>query len=78
MVTGIFSVVGVVTAAAFLRWSGRPGLRFVRTAVALTLLSLVPPLLLGNGAATVVALVGLHVLAAAVMIPVLARRLRTG
>lgn len=78
VMTGIFSIVGVVMAAAFLRWSGQPGPWFVRTAVALTVLSLVPPLLLGNGTATIAALVGLHLIAAAVMIPALARSLRAG
>ena len=78
VVTGALSAVGVVLAAAFLRWSARPADRFVRTAVALTVVSLVPPFVLGSGAATVLALVGLHLLAAAVMIPALARSLRPG
>lgn len=78
VVTGVLSAVGVVLAAAFLRWSARPADWFVRTTVALTAISLVPPFVLGSGAATVVALVGLHLLAAAVMIPALARSLRAG
>ncbi|MEU4531367.1 DUF6069 family protein [Micromonospora ureilytica] len=77
VVTGFFSVVGVVIAVALLRWSARPAARFVWTAVALTALSLVPPLISGANAATSTALVGLHLVAAAVMIPVLARSLRT-
>ncbi|MEK8104710.1 DUF6069 family protein [Micromonospora sp. M12] len=48
VVTGFFSVVGVVIAAALLRWSARPAERFVWTAVALTGLSLVPPLISGR------------------------------
>src|SRR5882762_5371081 len=36
VVTGFFSVVGIVIAAALLRWSARPAKRFVRTAVSLT------------------------------------------
>ena len=75
--TGVFSVVGVVMAAAFLRWSARPAKQFVRTAVSLTAISLVPPLLSGAEPATIVALVGLHLVAATVMIPTLARKLRT-
>jgi len=77
VVTGFFSVVGIVIAAALLRWSARPAERFVRTAVTLTAISLVPPLLSGADTATITALVGLHLVAATVMIPTLARSLRT-
>ncbi|MER7586084.1 DUF6069 family protein [Micromonospora sp. NPDC127501] len=77
VVTGFFSVVGVVIAVALLRWSARPAERFTWTAVALTALSLVPALTSGANAATITALFGLHLVAAAVMIPVLARSLRT-
>jgi hypothetical protein len=76
-VTGFFSVVGVVIAVALLRWSARPAQRFVWTAVSLTAISLVPPLLSGGDTATVTALIGLHLVPAAVMIPALARSLRT-
>jgi hypothetical protein len=76
VVTGFFSVVGVVIAVALLRWSARPAARFVWTAVSLTALSLVPPLLSGADTATTTALVGLHLVAAAVVIPTLARSLR--
>jgi hypothetical protein len=76
VVTGVFSVVGVVIAAVLLRWSDRPGDRFVQTAVTLTAVSLVPPLICGAAIATTTALIGLHLVAAAVMIPSLARRLR--
>ena len=76
VVTGFFSIIGVVIAAALLRWSARPAERFLWTAVSLTALSLVPPLLAGANAATTTALVGLHLVPAAVMIPSLARRLR--
>ncbi|MCG5461556.1 DUF6069 family protein [Micromonospora sp. NPDC053740] len=77
VVTGFFSVVGVVIAVALLRWSARPADRFVWTAVALSALSLVPALISGANAATITALLGLHLVAAAVMIPVLTRSLRT-
>ena len=76
VVTGLFSVVGVVIAAALRRWSAHPAERFVQTAVTLTAISLVPPLLSGADAATTIALLGLHLVAAAVMIPTLARSLR--
>ena len=77
VVTGVFSVVGVVIATALLRWSARPAERFVQTAVTLTAISLVAPLLSGADAATITALLGLHLVAAAVMIPILARGLRS-
>lgn len=77
VVTGFFSVVGIVIAAALLRWSARPAERFVRTAVALTAISLVPPLLSEANTGTITALLGLHLVAATVMIPTLARSLRT-
>jgi hypothetical protein len=76
VVTGFFSVVGVAIAAAFLRWSVRPAQRFGWTAVSLTALSLVPPLVSGASTATVTALLGLHLVPAAVMIPALVRSLR--
>jgi hypothetical protein len=76
VVTGFFSVVGVVLAAALLTWSARPAERFVWTAASLTAISLVPPVLSGAHPATISALVGLHLVAATVMIPVLARSLR--
>ena len=77
VVTGFFSVVGIVIAAALLRWSARPAERFVWTAVSLTAISCVPPLLSEANPATITALLGLHLVAATVMIPTLARSLRT-
>ncbi|MEV4201600.1 DUF6069 family protein [Micromonospora globbae] len=77
VVTGFFSVVGVVIAVALLRWSGRPADRFLWTAVTLTAISLVPPLVSGADTATTTALLGLHLVPAAVMIPTLTRSLRT-
>ena len=76
VVTGFFSVVGVVVAVALLRWSAHPAERFVWTAVSLTAISLVPPLLAGADSATTASLIGLHLVAASVMVPTLARRLR--
>jgi len=76
-VTGVFSIVGIVIAVALLRWSARPAERFVLTAVSLTAISLVPPLLAAASTATAAALIGLHLVAAAVMIPSLVRSLRT-
>ena len=76
-VTAAFSLVGVVLAAALLRWSSRPDTLFVRVAVGLTVLSLVPPLVWSRDVATAVTLVVLHLLAAAVMVPALARCLHS-
>lgn len=77
VVTGFFSVVGIVIAGALLWWSARPAYRFVWTAVSLTALSLIPPFVSGANAATIAALLGLHLVAATVMVPVLTRSLRT-
>jgi hypothetical protein len=60
VVTGFFSVVGIVITVALLRWSARPAKRFVWTAVSLTAISLVAPLLSGANTATTTALLGLH------------------
>lgn len=76
VVTGFFSLMGVVLAVALGRWSSRPAERFVGTALTLTAISLVPPFLSGAAPSTVAALVGLHLVAATVMIPTLARELR--
>lgn len=75
-VTFVAASVGVLLAVAVVRWSARPVEQFRRVAVVLTTLSLVPPLLWGHGAGTVVALVALHLLAAVVMISAVARLLR--
>jgi hypothetical protein len=77
VVTGFFSIVGVVIAAALLRWSARPADRFLWTAGTLTVVSLIPPLISGADTATIAALLGLHLVPAAVMIPTLARSLRS-
>lgn len=77
VVTGFFSVVGVAIALALRRWSARPAERFVWTAASLTAISLVPPFLSGANPATIATLLGLHLVAASVMVPALARSLRT-
>jgi hypothetical protein len=76
IMTAVFSLVGIALAAAMLRWAARPASRFVRTAVVLTALSLLPPVLSGADIATATALLGLHLVAAAVMIPTLGCGLR--
>lgn len=75
-VTGVFSLVGVVLALALRRWSAHPVSRFLWIAGSLTVVSLVPPVLADADAATAATLIGLHLVAAGVMIPALARGLR--
>lgn len=74
--TGVLCTLGVVLSAAFRRWSSRPARAFVQTAVTLTAVSLVPPLFSGGETSTEASLILLHLLAAAIMIPALARALR--
>ncbi len=76
-VTGVLSLVGVALAAALLRWSSRSDALFVRLAVGLTVLSLVPPVVWADDAGTTVTLIALHLVAAAVVVPTLAGRLRS-
>jgi Family of unknown function (DUF6069) len=73
--TFLFSLVGVGLAAALRRWSSRPARTFVRTGVTLTAVSLVPPFLVGANLVTSAALVVLHLVAAAIVIPFIASRL---
>lgn len=77
VVTGFFSLVGVVLAAALLRWSAHPARLFLWTAVTLTAISLVPPFLVGAAPTTALTLLVLHLIPAAVMIPALTRALST-
>lgn len=73
--TVIFSVIGLAIAAALNRWTKRPATTFVRVAVTLTAVSIVPPFTVGANIATALSLVVLHLVAAGIVIPVVARRL---
>jgi hypothetical protein len=75
-VTVLLSLVGVVLAAVLARRAARPRRSFVRVTGLLTAASLVPPFLVPAAAGTVALLVALHLVAAAVVIPTLAARLR--
>lgn len=75
-VTLALSLIGVVVAAGLARWSDHPVRWWLRTTAALTALSLVPPLLAAADTATAVTLVALHLFAAAVVVPAVARALR--
>jgi hypothetical protein len=73
--TLVFSLIGVGIAAVMARKASRPRSTFVRTAVALTALSFVPDLTFGFDAASAATLITLHSVAAAIVVPTLARRL---
>ena len=73
--TLLFSLVGVGIAAVMARKARRPRATFVRTAVALTALSFVPDLTFGFDAGSAATLITLHTVAAAIVVPTLARRL---
>ncbi|MER6937455.1 DUF6069 family protein [Nocardioides sp. NPDC127514] len=73
--TALFSLIGVAMAAVMARVARRPRRTFVVTTVVLTVLSLVPDVTFGFDAASAIVLMLLHVVAAAIVIPVLARRL---
>jgi hypothetical protein len=70
-----FSLIGVGLAAVLARKASRPRSTFVRTAVALTGLSVVPDLTFGFDAASAATLITLHSVAAAIVVPTLSRRL---
>ncbi|MGC4798304.1 DUF6069 family protein [Micromonospora saelicesensis] len=75
VLTAVFSLIGVVIAASLARFARRPRLTFVRTTVVLTVLSLVPDVIADAGAATKALLMLTHLVAAAIVIPAVARRL---
>ena len=70
-----FSLLGVGIAAVMARKARRPRPTFVRTTVALTALSFIPDLTFGFDAGSAATLITLHTVAAAIMVPTLARRL---
>jgi hypothetical protein len=74
--TAICALLGVALAAVLARRAARPRRTFVRVTGTLTALSLVPPFLVPAAASTVVVLVLTHLVAAAIVIPALAARLR--
>ena len=73
--TAFFSLIGVVMAVVMARFARRPRSTFVRTTVVLTALSFVPDLLVDAAVSTKVLLIVTHVVAAAIVIPAVARRL---
>jgi hypothetical protein len=75
--TFIGAVIGGLLLAGLNRWSGRARRRFVQSTVALAALSCLPSVAMPDDAGTQIALVALHVLAAAIIVPVLACHARS-
>ena len=73
--TMVGALVGIALAAGLARWSRSPRTWFVRVTVALTALSLVPDVVADADLATRLALGLTHLIAAAIVVPVIARRL---
>jgi len=73
--TFLLAMIGVGIAAVLARTARRPRSTFVKTTVALTTVSLVPDATFGFDVASAVTLMTLHVVAAAIVVPVLANRL---
>ncbi|QFU94250.1 DUF6069 family protein [Amycolatopsis sp. YIM 10] len=77
VLTVICSVIGLVLALVLARSARHPRVAFVRGTIALTALSLVPDVLADASVATKALLMLTHVVAAAIVIPAIARRLPT-
>lgn len=75
MLTACFSLVGVALSAGLAAKARRPRRAFVRTTVALTALSLVPDLVADAAPGTKALLMLTHLVAAAIVVPAIARRL---
>jgi len=75
VLTAFFSLVGLVLAVVVSRKARRPRSTFIRTTVALTVLSFVPDVIADATPATKALLMLTHLVAAAIVIPAVARRL---
>ena len=75
VLTVIFSLVGLALALVLARTARSPRTTFVRTTVVLTALSVVPDVLVDAAPTTKALLMLTHVVAAAIVIPAVARRL---
>lgn len=78
VLTVVCSLVGLALAAVLARRARQPRSTFVRTTVVLTALSLVPDLVADAAPATRVLLMITHLVAAAIVVPAVARHLPTG
>lgn len=75
VLTAVFSLVGLVLAAVLSRTARRPRSTFIRTTVVLTVFSLVPDVIADATSVTKALLMLTHLVAAAIVIPAVARRL---
>jgi Family of unknown function (DUF6069) len=75
VLTACFSLVGLVLAAVLSHAARRPRSTFVRSTVVLTMLSLMPDVIADATPATKALLMLTHLVAAAIVIPTVARRL---
>ena len=75
VLTAVFSLIGLVLAVVLSRTVRNPKRAFIRTTVVLTLLSLVPDAIADAAPATKALLMATHLVAAAIVIPAVARRL---
>jgi hypothetical protein len=75
VLTTFFSLIGLVLAVVLSRVARRPRSTFIRSTVVLTVLSLVPDVLADATPATQALLMLTHLVAAAIVIPAVARRL---
>lgn len=73
--TAFFSVIGLVLAIVLARLARHPGSTFVRTTVVLTVLSLAPDVIVDAAPTTKALLMLTHLVAAAIVIPAVARRM---
>jgi hypothetical protein len=73
--TIVFTVVGILLARSLRRRAARPRRTLRTTTIALTALSFVPDLLLSTDGASKLTLMATHVVAAAIVIPVLVARM---
>ena len=75
VLTAVCSLVGVLLAVVLARRARQPRRTFIRTTVVLTALSLVPDLVADATSATKVLLMVTHLVAAAIVVPAVARHL---
>jgi peptidoglycan/LPS O-acetylase OafA/YrhL len=75
--TFLGAVLGGLLLAGLNRWSASARRRLVQATVVLTALSCIPSVAMPDGAGSQVALVALHLLAAAIIVPALARHARS-
>ncbi|GAA5113156.1 DUF6069 family protein [Pseudonocardia adelaidensis] len=74
--TVMFSLIGLLIAVGLRRFARQPRSTWIRATVALTVLSLVPDVLVDAAATTKILLMVTHLVAAGIVIPAVARRLR--